>query len=152
MKTEPLIVLLTDFSEASTQAFAPVVELAERLNGRIKLVYVVQDLLAIPYGAPFAPPVSMPNPGIDAEVKNAKKSMEEAVSKLGASVPVEGQVLVSDRVDKGVHERAEADEADLIALASHGRTGLRRVMMGSVAESVLRQSVTPVLVFPSTSH
>jgi len=48
-----------------------------------------------------------------------------------------------------IHEVAARENADLIVIATHGRTGLRRAVMGSVAEGTVRHAICPVLVVPS---
>lgn len=146
MKKEPLIVLLTDFSDASYDAFEPARELATRLGGRIALVHVVQELMAIPHGAPLAPPVSMPPDHVDALMRQAWKDMEEAKVELGGEPAAD--VLTGSSVHEAIHRYADEHGADFVALATHGRTGLRRVVMGSVAEQILRHSDVPVILFP----
>ena len=148
MKKEPLIVLLTDFSDASYEAFEPALDLAKRLGGRIALLHVVQELMAIPHGAPLAPPVAMPADQMDALMKQAEKDMGEAKVELGDGVPVTTQVLNAGNVYEAVHQFAKENDADFVALATHGRTGLRRVVLGSVGEAVLRHSNVPVILFP----
>ena len=60
-------------------------------------------------------------------------------------VPVEYAVRFGDPADEIVEE-ARAAGADLIAMATHGRTGMARLLLGSVAEAVLRRSEVPVLL------
>jgi len=48
-----------------------------------------------------------------------------------------------------IHDRAEMNDIDLITIATHGRTGLERMLLGSVAERVVRQAPTPVFVVKS---
>jgi nucleotide-binding universal stress UspA family protein len=148
MKDNPLIILLTDFSEASYEAFEPAVELAKRLNARISLVHMVQDLMVVAHGAPLAPAMSMPPQGIDALKKRAQHEMETALTLLGTDVPVNSQVLVGERVHEVVGNYASENGADFVSMATHGRSGLRRALMGSVAEAILRHTKIPVLIFP----
>ncbi len=60
-------------------------------------------------------------------------------------VPVEYAVRFGDPAEEIVEEARESG-ADLIAMATHGRTGVARILLGSVAEAVLRQSEVPVLL------
>lgn len=151
MKEHPLIVLTTDFSAEAERAYVPVIELAQRLGGRIDLVHVVEELLAIPYGAPFAPPIEVGLPDQTAIADAARKHMDAAVRQLGDAVPAEGHVLLGERATRVVCDHAEKAGAAFLAVSSHGRTGLRRMVMGSVAEELLRHSVTPVIVYPRGS-
>ena len=151
MKNEPLIVLLTDFSKASLKAFKPTVELAERLGARIALVHMVQDLVVTAHNAPLAPAISMPPEGIDALCKRAENDLTDAAKHLGETVPVTTDVLVGERVQDAVGKYAKKHDADLIAMATHGRSGIRRALMGSVAEACLRHTSVPVVIFPLAS-
>ena len=148
MKDAPLIVLLTDFSKASLEAFKPTVELAKRLQGRIALVHMVQDLVVHAHNAPLAPAISMPPEGIDALVKRAENDMVDAKKHLGGDVDITTEVLVGERVHDAIGKFAKDNDADYIALATHGRSGIRRALMGSVAEAVLRHTDVPVLIYP----
>jgi nucleotide-binding universal stress UspA family protein len=67
---------------------------------------------------------------------------------LPGAAEVTTQVLVAREVAAAVADYAR-DRADLVVVSTHGRTGLRRVLLGSVAESVLRAAETPVLVVPA---
>ncbi len=148
MKKQPLIVLLTDFSDASYEAFAPAAELARRIGGRIALFHVIEQLAAIPHGAPLAPRVAIPPDNAPELIQKAREDLVAAELRLGADVPVEVDATIAVEVHDEVVRYAQEHEADFIALASHGRTGFRRALMGSVAESVLRHSTVPVIAFP----
>jgi universal stress protein A len=79
-------------------------------------------------------------------VAEAEKRVEEFAAKKGASVvPVEPRVTVGEAVWE-ICRRAEKEQADLIIMGSHGRTGLSHVVLGSVAERVVRHATCPVLV------
>ena len=151
MNAKPLILLLTDFSEASFQAFPPTVELAERIGAHIHLVHMVQDLLVIPHGAPLAAPVSMTPEGIEALGRRAEMEIEAARERLGNTVEVQTAVLCGERVEDQIGSYAEEHAPDFIAMATHGRSGIRRVLMGSVAEAVMRHTKLPLWVFPLTA-
>jgi len=70
-------------------------------------------------------------------VAELEESGVKARVRIGIGGPVEG-----------ILEAAETEEVDLIVIATHGRSGLRRLMLGSVAEGVLRRTQCPVLVCP----
>ncbi len=81
----------------------------------------------------------------------AKEYLAEVAKRLGAK-----GLRVRTRLGLGAPAReivdfAKADQADLIAMTTHGRGGLRRVLFGSVAEEVLRQAEIPVLLFRMTA-
>ena len=64
----------------------------------------------------------------------------------GAAVPVEMRVVEDVAVLEGILHTAREESSDLIVIGSHGRTGIARVMLGSVAAKVVAQSPVPVLV------
>lgn len=141
MKT---IVLTTDLSDESRRAFGPTLELARKLDHKVVLLHVVQELAAIPYGAPLAPPVVPPDTSGD--IEHARKTLTEFQKELDE--PVEVEVLAGHDVSQTIVDYAARTDAGFIALSPHGRSGFRRMVMGSVAEQVLRRSKTPVICFP----
>lgn len=139
------ILLTTDLSEDSMRAFGPVLELAKELGCRVTVLNVMPVLNAIPYGAPLAAPV--PPPNLAEELANARESLDELCSSLDTTLDLTTEVVSHENPAKGIIEFAAKNRVDLIALSSHGRTGLGHVAFGSVAEQVLRRSSTPVLSF-----
>jgi nucleotide-binding universal stress UspA family protein len=62
-------------------------------------------------------------------------------------------VVVHPQAAQAILEEAQAQVADVIGLATHGRSGLRRLLLGSVADKVLRGATVPVLVYhPPEDH
>lgn len=86
----------------------------------------------------------------------AKASLEEhlldVVAELRESGVEADHVIVAGRPVDRILERADNEKADLIVMATHGRSGLQRWIMGSVTESILRRSTCPVLTVPTRSH
>jgi nucleotide-binding universal stress UspA family protein len=62
-------------------------------------------------------------------------------------VPVQTRVVVAPQAAPAILEEAQVRHCDLIALATHGRGGLRRMLWGSIADRVIRGASTPVLVY-----
>lgn len=80
----------------------------------------------------------------------AKASVERKVAKLNAAgIQCDGQVL-EGRPDEVVIEAAAKQDADLIIVGSHGRTGLMRLILGSISERILGQAQCPVMVARSS--
>lgn len=95
---------------------------------------------------------------IDELVRQAEAERESLVDSLQALVKerISPEVMTSVEVDKGhaielINEILERDQPDLVVLGSEGRTGISRLMMGSVAENVVRSAKCPVLVVRSES-
>jgi nucleotide-binding universal stress UspA family protein len=75
--------------------------------------------------------------------------MLEAVKPKDASVPFTHRLTMGDPAGEIVRI-AEDEKADMIVLGTHGRTGVTRLLMGSVAEVVVRRAPCPVLVYRET--
>jgi nucleotide-binding universal stress UspA family protein len=87
-------------------------------------------------------------PNVEVQVKEAKQILAEQAAEHFPGLEVEVHVGPSTEVAKDVARFAEENGFDLIALSTHGRTGFRRMVLGSVAELVLRYAQVPVLCFP----
>lgn len=81
-------------------------------------------------------------------IENAERSSETYLRAVAGTFPrVEVSVtVVKGRPDETIVEKGEADKAMLVAMATHGRSGLNRFLLGSVAEKVLRGSANPLLL------
>jgi nucleotide-binding universal stress UspA family protein len=140
------ILLTTDLSDESKRAFAPTVELALAHNGRLTLLHVVQDVRIAPHGAPLAPPVS--DPDVFDLMESARKLLVEERELLDSSLRVNCEVIPGSNIGETVAEYANQNDVDLITMSTHGRTGFRRLVLGSVAESILHYAHVPVMCFP----
>jgi nucleotide-binding universal stress UspA family protein len=139
------ILLATDGSSASEQAAALAVKLARAHDARLTALYVVD-----PY--PYLG-IGETNPaGFQAYMSAAMTHAAHAharVAELCDAVPgVNVQMRVAENVAAaaGVVQNARELGADLIVVGSHGRTGVARLMLGSVAAKVVAESPVPVLV------
>ena len=141
-----MIVLTTDLSDESARAFEPAVDLADKLGLEVVLLHVVEDLKVRPHGAPLAPEQSAPE--VAGEVKAARERLEGLRAKLGDNV--RSEVVTGEDVARTVAKFAQDHGAAFIALSTHGRTGIRHMVLGSVAESVLRHAKTPVVCYPQS--
>ena len=137
------IVLTTDLSPESKRAFAPVRLLAERLRLDVRLLSVVEDL-------PFEP-MAAGLMAVYPDRNQVRRDHEEALAKLAAdfgSLCRDWTVVEAADVPGAIVAHALATQADYIAMATHGRSGLRRLLLGSIAEQVVRHSHVPVLLYP----
>jgi nucleotide-binding universal stress UspA family protein len=126
----------TDFSDRSGFAFRLACALARDYGARLILLHVA-PLPVLIYGEGVVPPPPDDYP----------QRLEEELHRLEVpdpSIHVEYRLKEGDPVTEilGV---ADASSADLIVMGTHGRTGLSRMLMGSVAEKVLRRANCPVL-------
>ncbi len=140
------VLLTTDLSAEAERPYAAVAELARTTGASITLLAVVEDLAIAPHGAPLAPPVHAPD--IEKRVAEARKLLKEQAEKLSDGVAVDFDVVTGTQVAHTIADYAQEHGYDLLAVSTHGRSGFRRMVMGSVAETLLRHTHTPVLVFP----
>jgi nucleotide-binding universal stress UspA family protein len=147
------VVGATDFSIAGFPAVVTAGKLALHFRAELILVHV----LAPPPVSPMVPAERMATlPGVteidrfqrDAE-RRSREDLERLVAeKLPSGLVCRTMVLVGAAAE-AVVQLAEQEAADLIVIATHGRTGWRRLAFGSVAEKVIRTATRPVLVVPS---
>lgn len=138
------ILLPTDLSSEGERAFAGVDELARANQASLVLLHVVENAGAHPLGEKRTAPTLLA--GTREELARVRELLEPRRKAFQAQTMVE--VLVAPSVSHALCDYAAQNGISLIALSSHGRSGFRRLVMGSVAEAVLRSSRVPVLVFP----
>ncbi|MFB6274023.1 MAG: universal stress protein [Salinibacter sp.] len=129
-----------DFSEASEAAIQHAKEIALTYGAELDLLHVVEEpLYPTEYGLG---PASFPTEEVVENVENQLGDL--AREKIGYEhVMIDAQLGPPDST---ILEYVEDNGVDLVVIATHGRTGLDRVLLGSVAERVLRQSPSPVFV------
>ena len=138
------ILVPVDGSETSYAAVAQAAELAKAFGGKIT---VVQVLALDPYIAAEYISATQTNYLIERARTSVLKTLEEAAAKFSdLGIPVEAKLLEGQVVHREIIKEAETSKADLIVIGSHGRTGLKRLFLGSVAQSVLGEAHIPVLV------
>jgi universal stress protein A len=137
------ILFATDFSPASDAALRYATALA-RDSGALLLIAHVEEV-PTPYlgGEMYFTQPEYPNPEI--------RKMLDAVVPPDKTVRYEHRLVMGIAADD-IARLAEEEKADLIVIGTHGRTGLSRVLMGSVAESVMRMATCPVLTIKAPSH
>lgn len=139
------ILVTTDLTDEAARAYDPVLELAQRYGARVTLLHVVDELLVTPHGAPFAPPMSTPD--LATLLRDAEEHLSKEAARAPEGVEVATVALSGGNPSKAVVEYATSNDVDLIALSTHGRSGFRRMALGSVAEEILRRSPLPILSF-----
>ena len=146
------ILVPTDFSEGSKEAVRYAHDLAVRLGATLHLTHVLEN--------PFAPGAfmemyAMPTPDYLVNMeKEAKARLDAALSPRDRElVPVVVTTRTGLPASEILLRAQEEPEIDLIVMSTHGRGGVARLVMGSVADKVLRSAPCPVLtmrVHPDT--
>lgn len=131
------ILVPTDFSHTGDAALEFATTLAKESNGQLLVVHAQEPPLAYGGGEMY---YGIPEPTVQELV-----DMLHDIKPGDCSVPVQYRVVDGDPVT-AVVRLAKDEEVDLIVLGSHGRTGLSRALMGSVAEGIVRKAHCPVLV------
>lgn len=147
------IIVPLDGSDLAAEALVHARELAQRLSAPLHLVRVVDAHVLNRIGATgLAFDYGAVTELIEEEDQDAAAFMDQQIAALkDDGLNVTGTV-VHGPVASSIVALAEAD--DLIVMASHGRTGIRRWFLGSVAEEILRQATVPVLLLraPHDDH
>lgn len=141
----------TDFSEYAREAEHYACALARQYGAELHLLNVVEDLLADmpPLGGPGLAMIAT-NPS--QMTQNARQALEAFPNKeWGHDLKVHRAVRPGNAFVEIVRYTREHD-VDLIVIGTHGRTGLRHVLMGSVAEHVVRTASCPVLTVRPKTH
>ena len=140
------VLVTTDLSPDALRPLKPIAALARSLGARVTLLHVVQDLSVLPHGAPLAPAISPPD--LARELERGRRELQKQRDALGRDLVLELDVVSGNDTAQAIVDYAKEHRADMIALSTHGRTGFRHLVLGSVAEAVLRRSTVPVVVFP----
>jgi universal stress protein A len=135
------ILVPTDFSEHAHRAVERAIALARDSGAELHICH------AIHYVAPIVSPYEIPIPDdfIQQTRESAQLRLDELVTKgRDAGVECEGHLL-SDAPDPAISNLAEELAADLIVMGTRGNTGLKHVLLGSVAERTVRHAHCSVL-------
>lgn len=138
------ILVPVDGSETSLKAVAKAAEMAKAFSSEVTAVYVLDPYPFTGVGADFAYGQAQ---YLSAATAEANKALEE-VNKVMANAAVAVKTLVGEghAVHEGIARTADSIGADLIVMGSHGRRGLEKLVLGSVAQRVLQTVHVPVLV------
>jgi nucleotide-binding universal stress UspA family protein len=140
------ILVPTDLSDASKPAVRYAAELAETFKADLVLLHVVQDLALVLPDAVMPTPVATPD--LDGLVAAAKSGLSALAADLGlARLNPKAEVRIGAPAAEIV-AAAQDLKADLLCVSTHGRTGLAHLLLGSVAEKIVRHApaTCPVLV------
>jgi nucleotide-binding universal stress UspA family protein len=144
------IVCPTDFSGPSYRGIEVANELAVHFSANLILISVVTPIH--PIGAPGIPASFKIGEYYEEMIDFATQSLEEIeAEKISPGVKTQRVVAQGNAADEIVR-RAESEHADIIVIATHGWTGWRRWVFGSVAERVVRLAKCPVVTIPKPNE
>lgn len=131
------IVVATDFSDVAEKGLRYAIEIARRDSSMLHVVHILG-----PAVYPYAPTSAWPNLAEQDRVtrEQAKAKLEEQLQGVRHEVIFQGGEVYAT-----LNELARDKQADLIVLGTHGRSGLEKVLMGSVAERIFRETRFPVM-------
>lgn len=135
-----------DFEPYSQRALDTAIDLACAFEARLTLVHA-WDIPAAGYSGRFAPTPSM----WAALAKGARQTLDSTMEGVRKRVPLAEALLLQGSPATEILAAIEAAGADLVVLGTHGRHGLSRFLLGSVAEKVVRASPVPVLTVRSAA-
>jgi len=129
------ILLATDFSAASEKAFPYAVAMARRHGAKIALMHVIS-----PDSVSF-----VPAPTAERQRYEEERQLENLASRSELNQIPHETILRAGSVGSVLSSVIHEQEIDLVILATHGRSGLKKLVLGSVAEEVVRRAECPVL-------
>lgn len=140
--SERKILFPTDFSHTGDSALELATTLARERGAKLLIVHVEEPPAAYGAGEMY---YGMPDP-----VTDDLRKMLEQVAPPDPQVPCERRLITGDPAT-AIASLAQDEGVELIVMGTHGRTGLMRLLMGSVAEAVVRRAPCPVLTLRQPS-
>lgn len=131
------LLVATDFSASSKAALRAAVVLAKRLNARAVLVHAVE-----PSGSSQSEPLRVD--GLSR--KRYAGRLQKMISASCAEKIITDRVVIQGNPVEVILDQARHQKADLIIVGTHGRRGMKRLILGSVAEAVVRRATCPVFI------
>lgn len=140
------ILCAVDFSPASARAIDSASSIARALGARIHLAHVVP----IPMPAVPVPEIGFAQEAVTMPTEALVADAEKGLERLAREHAIDDPILhvESGSASREILRLAEQLECGMIVVGSHGRTGLAHLLLGSVAERVVRGAHVPVLVVP----
>jgi nucleotide-binding universal stress UspA family protein len=127
------ILCATDLSEASQAACQRAIELARQCGGTLTILHTYAD----PTTVAEAWSVIDPRPDLDIALRRVASEVRD--------IPIKRVLLIGSPAE-AIVDYAKDHDSDLIAMGTHGRSGFSHLLMGSVAEQVIRRASCPVMV------
>ncbi len=140
------ILVTSDISPEAARAYKPVADLARLIDAEVTVLHVLFIAANTGHAIAMGTPVGFTH--IEGERVTVTRALEEHVMGHFDGLDVTLCVEAGPDVARAISNYADEHDVDLIAISTHGRSGLKRLVLGSVAERVLRYAHTPVLCFP----
>ena len=143
------ILVAVDASETSDLALQAAIRLASEQQANLRIVHVIDTTDINSMGSEYLDPSGM----LERLTKNGQSILDKAeAAATAAGVAAETSLVkieaMNQRISEAIANEAEAWPADLIVIGTHGRRGLTRLFLGSVAEGAARLATKPVLLIP----
>lgn len=135
------ILVAIDFSSHSDLALDLAVEFAKKFDAKLDLLHVFD--LPIPVVNPYE--IAVPPAYVKDAEESARQKLEERRVKVAAAGVETEAHLASAPIATAITEAASETNADLVVVGTHGHTGLKHALLGSVAERIVRHAPCPVL-------
>ena len=141
------ILICTDGSPLAVKAAKAAIALAKALRAKVTVYCALEDLLPI-YAEGYAFDQQTTD-RFEAAIRAVGQKRVDAIGKLAraARVPFDTLVTKTYSPDEGIIAAAKKQKYDAIVMASHGRSGISKLFMGSVTQKVLTHSKLPVVVY-----
>lgn len=149
MKIDTILVP-TDFSPDAEQAVSVAVELAEHFGAKIVVVHAYHVDIAMV--SPMAGAYALPQGFYEDLRAQANAQVQKVASEIAAKGIDASGVAIAEPASVAIVAQAEALPADLIVIGTRGLTGLKHVVLGSVAERVVRTAPCPVLTVKAAAE
>ena len=143
------ILVPTDFSSCADEALERAIQLAKLTRAEIHVLHAYE----LPMNVLMDVPVALPHEFYDRLRDGAKQEVDKRIAKAGTEGVKATGLVVCDSPTRAILDAAVKAHADLIVMGTHGRTGMKHVLLGSVAERVVRLASCPVMtVKPSADR
>ncbi|MCW5558967.1 MAG: universal stress protein, partial [Verrucomicrobiae bacterium] len=142
------ILVPVDFSEHSRKSIRYALPFAEQFGAKLVLLHVIEPMV-VPGEFAYVP--VEPQEMDEQRMAKGREQLQAAAKELAAKVPVETEVRLG-RAWKEIAETAKSREVDLLIISTHGYTGFKYALLGSVAEKIVRHAPCPVLVVRAEEH
>jgi nucleotide-binding universal stress UspA family protein len=142
------VLLPTDFSAPSLVGLARGADLARTFGARVMLLFVVEKSFFAPLSMVHQAPVTFGGEGdlLGEAVEDGENRLKKLRAEHCEGLPCETKVAVAATAAAGILEQCEKFRPDLIVMASHGRSGVLHLLLGSTTERVVRHTKSHVLV------